>query len=103
MSNFIKVIRKNRGWTQEELGQRVNTTSQQIGNLESGKRRLTQDWIRKLADALECHPLDITEGPPDTAEEKKRVIFDEMNGLSDTAIAELRNYIQYLKSRPGEK
>jgi transcriptional regulator with XRE-family HTH domain len=99
MSNYIKELRKARGWTQSDLAERVNTSVQQISFLENGNRRLSQDWIRRISNALECHPLDITEGPAMPVEGKKRIITDELDGLSDGALTELRKYLDYLKMR----
>lgn len=40
----------------DNLASLVNTTNQQISNLETGKRRLTVDWLQRLGAALGCHP-----------------------------------------------
>lgn len=64
MKNFIKQIRKDRKLSTEALAAKIAGTSpQQINYLENGKRKLTWDWIQKIAQALECHPLEITDGP----------------------------------------
>lgn len=59
--NRISELRERRGWSQEQLGCRVNppTSKGQIYQLEKGKRKLTQDWIIKLSNALECEPAEI--------------------------------------------
>ncbi|OIN87574.1 MAG: hypothetical protein AUJ12_02300 [Alphaproteobacteria bacterium CG1_02_46_17] len=62
-NNYIKDIRKSQNLTQSELADRVGTTQETIQRLENGKRRLTYDWIKKIADALAVHPSEITEGP----------------------------------------
>lgn len=50
--NRIAELRSRKGWSQEELAQRVGTTNQQIGRLEGGQRRLTVDWMDRIAGAL---------------------------------------------------
>ena len=50
--------------SQQELAKRVGTTGQQVGNLESGRRKLTQDWMERLASGLDCRPADLL-GAPD--------------------------------------
>lgn len=59
MLNHIKELRLNRNMTLEGLTKAVGTTNQQIHHLESGKRRLTLDWMQKLAKALKCDPADL--------------------------------------------
>jgi hypothetical protein len=41
------------------LADRVGTSKGQIDKLEKGQRRLTIDWLNRLAQALECHPVDL--------------------------------------------
>ncbi len=83
MSNRIKELREDRGWSQEDLAHRAGTTNQQISNLENGKRRLTQDWMKRLADALECHPLDILDGGPGRLKPREKEMIDKFRGMSE--------------------
>lgn len=71
--NYIKEIRTERGLTLYSLAELVGTSHQQISLLEKSQRRLTWDWILRIADALQCHPSDITDGPalPHNAEERE--------------------------------
>lgn len=59
MNNRIKVLRESRGLSLEALATKVSATNQQISLLESGKRRLTVDWLYRLSEALECHPWEV--------------------------------------------
>jgi len=59
VKNRIKVLRIANGWSLEELAQRTGTTNQQISLLETGKRRLTVEWLLLLGEALECHPWEL--------------------------------------------
>lgn len=65
MTNRIADIRKLRGLTLQQVAVRAATTNQQISHLEQGRRKLTYDWMERLAKALSCHPLDLLENPPD--------------------------------------
>lgn len=51
--NRIQQLREAKGWSQAELAQRTGTTGQQIGRLEAGKRKLSVEWMTRLAAALE--------------------------------------------------
>jgi imidazoleglycerol-phosphate dehydratase len=69
MTNTIRVLRKQIGLSQQALAQRIGTTGQQVGNLEAGRRKLTQDWMERLAAGLQCAPADLlnsTAIPADT-------------------------------------
>ena len=59
MVNRIRELRKARGWTQEVLADRVGTTQQQLGRLEKETRRLTRDWMEKIAIALDVRPNEL--------------------------------------------
>jgi transcriptional regulator with XRE-family HTH domain len=93
--NFIKDIRDDRGLSLEELAQRMNTTNQQISNLELGKRKLSWDWMQRLAGALECHPMDLVEGLPTAETKQEKELLDAYRGLSD---GEQRMFGNMLKS-----
>lgn len=64
MTNRIKELRRLRGLTQDNLGKLVGTGRSQVVKLERGERRLTVEWMRRLARALECHPADLLVNEP---------------------------------------
>ena len=57
--NRIKEWRSSRGWSLQHLADLVETSRAQIDKLERGERRLTVDWMIRLAKALECLPADL--------------------------------------------
>lgn len=59
MHNRIFELRKQQGLTLADLAEKTASTPQQIGRLEKGERRLTTDWMQKIAKALNVHPEDI--------------------------------------------
>jgi transcriptional regulator with XRE-family HTH domain len=48
----IKELRKEHGWSQAELGERVSTDSQRISRYENGRITPSVDALVRLADAL---------------------------------------------------
>lgn len=50
--NRIAELRQAKGWSQEDLAKRIGSSNQQIGRLEAGARRLTVDWMERIAGAL---------------------------------------------------
>jgi transcriptional regulator with XRE-family HTH domain len=57
--NRIKELREALGLSQQQLAARVGTSQPQIDRLEGGTRKLTEDWMRRLAKALHCKPADL--------------------------------------------
>lgn len=52
MPNRLKAIREAKGLTQQALADLVGTTKQQISNLENSRRKLSEDWLRRLSSKL---------------------------------------------------
>lgn len=46
----------------EALAQLAGTSASQINKLEKRQRRLTDDWLVKLSQALQCDPGDLIDG-----------------------------------------
>ena len=77
----IKALRKQQGWSQEQLAERVGISTQYVSNIERGKENPTLDLLLRLAEVLRVAPVDI---------------FDfEAEGLDRKAIqAEIRKVIE---------
>lgn len=61
MRNRIKEIRLSRDLSLQQLADMVGTSNQQIHNLEAGKRKLSQDWMGRIANALHIPINDLLE------------------------------------------
>lgn len=61
MPNRISELRKERRLSQEGLANLVGTSKPQIWRLENEKRRLTVDWMNRIAEALRCTATDLLE------------------------------------------
>lgn len=59
MKNRIRELRKARGLTLEQVARQANTTNQQIHRLETGQRRLTAEWMERIAAAFGVRPADL--------------------------------------------
>ncbi|MGN6124781.1 MAG: helix-turn-helix domain-containing protein [Sphingomonas oligoaromativorans] len=57
--NRIRELRLTRGWSQDQLAERVGCSKMQISGLERGKPILDTIWMRRLADALGVYPADL--------------------------------------------
>ena len=74
MKNRIAEIRKLRGLTLQEVAVKAATTNQQVSHLEQGRRKLTYEWMERLAEALSCHPLELLANPPGTSDGKQQIL-----------------------------
>ncbi|GGF22629.1 repressor [Aliidongia dinghuensis] len=66
MSNRLKEFRARAGLSMQALAERVGTTASQINKLEKGERRLTLDWMARLATALGIEAGDLLPTTPST-------------------------------------
>lgn len=62
--NRIRELREQRGLSAEKLAALVGTTQAQISRLENGQRRLTVDWMNRIASALGIKPQDLIAPAP---------------------------------------
>ncbi len=52
--------------SQQQVADAAGTSVQQISRLEKSQRRLAENWLRLIADALGVQPADLlTDPPPD--------------------------------------
>lgn len=77
--NYIRALREARGWTLQEVADKVGVRNPHISMLENGTRGLSVDMLYRLARAFEVHPLEITDGP--VAIEDQNDGEDELLGI----------------------
>lgn len=84
LRNRIKEFRLARQWSLEKLGERADTTRQQIYKLENGELRLSQEWMERLAKAFGdgMRPADLL---PDQDVKRPVPTSRESGGLSNQA------------------
>ncbi|MGR4927337.1 XRE family transcriptional regulator [Bradyrhizobium sp. CAR08] len=63
--NFLAAHREAAGMPDHELARLVGTSQPQINRLENGQRKLTIDWLKKIASALKKEPEDLLKPPSD--------------------------------------
>lgn len=65
-AHFIRAWRKHRGYTLEQLAERIGMTHQNLGKIERFKVPYNQELLENLALELRCAPADlITRDPSD--------------------------------------
>ena len=65
MITRIREVRKAKGLTLEQIGQRCKpqTTAQTIGRLETGTRTVSVGWLNRIAEALGVDAADLVDHP----------------------------------------
>lgn len=61
--NRIRELREAKGLTGRQLAEMIGTTQETISRLETGRRKLTHDWMRVIAKALGVTPADLITAP----------------------------------------
>ncbi len=52
--NRIKDLRQAKGWTQDDLAERLNSVRQTIGHYETGHNNIDSSVICRLCDIFDC-------------------------------------------------
>lgn len=77
--NYVKYLRSQKGWSQEELATRCGYTSDSrkstINKIEAGKSDLPASKIRTLASVLGVAPSDLIDPPSDA---RDRILICEL-------------------------
>lgn len=92
--NRIRELFEAKGLTAEDLADKVGTSATQIRRLANGSRRLTEDWMRRIARALDVRPADLLREATlaDLSNDLEPAV-DALNGLAKVlAMRGLRTY-----------
>ena len=54
ISHAIRFLRKQKGWTQQQLADFANTSKSNISNLENGNQGYSESILKYLSEALNC-------------------------------------------------
>jgi transcriptional regulator with XRE-family HTH domain len=88
----------------EELAHLAGTSNQQISHLEAGKRKLTVDWLVRLAGPLECHPWEIVSTDTPTAVDPGEMrLLQAFRALKDQHQRILLDLASALRAKPAAK
>lgn len=85
--HYLKPIRKDRGFTQEELADRLGVTPSSISRWEREERTsIDRRTLEKLASILDVHVSDIIDGGPwaEGRDTRERDIVDAWRGLEES-------------------
>lgn len=109
-SDKMKTLRKEKGYTQNNLALLLNVSQNAIYNWENGKREPSIDMIKKIADALDTSISyflddDLFDAATDTDSEYEEQIIDEkiktIMGNRNLSSAEKENQMRDLMISVG--
>lgn len=63
MENRLRHFREQASLTRDQLAGRMGISTSQLTKLERGERRLTKDWMERIAVALQISPADLFDDP----------------------------------------
>lgn len=89
MKNRIRELREARNLSMEALGQKVNSTRQQIYKLETGRQILNQTWMERIGKALGVEPWDLITDRASNLDPPEARPGEETGQQSSAAIEEL--------------
>ncbi|MGM9534056.1 MAG: helix-turn-helix domain-containing protein [Intestinibacter sp.] len=97
-------LRKENKITQRELANKLNISKSSLAMYETNKRQPTNDVLVKLADYFDVS-VDYLLGRTIARKQVDTIAFHSIDDseLSDEGKEELRNYLEYLKTRHPKK
>lgn len=125
----IREIRKRKGFTQKQLGEKCNIAESTIRRYESGSLNPKIETLQKIAGALGCDILDLMEieVEPITTDKMANLLNISVGSLTndneitnktqpstlaahfdgdeftDEELEEIKNFVNYVKSKRGFK
>lgn len=93
----IKALRKQKGWSQERLAERVGISTQYLSNIERGKENPTLYLLLRLADSLRVSLAEIFDFEAEGLD--RRALQAEIRKVMETADVErLRIALKMLRA-----
>jgi transcriptional regulator with XRE-family HTH domain len=80
----IRGLRKEKGYTQDELAERASIHNRYISDVERGERNITLETLDKIITALDIAPIEFFQFHNiDTFDQRldKKVILESLNAL----------------------
>ena len=87
---FLREWLEFRGLTAEQLAGRLETSKSVVSKLMTGRQRYNQDWLERIAYALDCEVPELYR-PPDapTASELLAKIPDDLKPMAIGMLAQI--------------
>ncbi|MBR3762037.1 MAG: helix-turn-helix domain-containing protein [Lachnospiraceae bacterium] len=89
LSDNIKSLRKNKGYTQEELAARINVVRQTVSKWEKGFSVPDAEVLQRLADVLEVDVKELL-GAPIASEQKNDEVVEQLARINEQLVIKNR-------------
>lgn len=89
LNENIKALRKNKGFTQEELASRLNVARQTISKWEKGYSVPDADLLKKIADVLETDVSTLL-GSPVAADANVDMVAEQLSRINEQLVIKNR-------------
>lgn len=90
---FIREWRKFRGYTLEELAEKIGVTPTAISNIETLRSGYTQGMLETLAQALECEPWELICRDPSESTAEIDPLWQQANARQKRQIVDMARII----------
>lgn len=85
LADNIKIIRRNKGYSQEELAEKIHVTRQTISKWENGQSVPTADLLKAMAEILGVSVSELMDGNAEKIAENE-VIIDQLARINEQLI-----------------
>lgn len=108
LAENLKSARKRRGYTAQELADKVGCSKQLVSKYETGViTNMPIERLHKFAQVLDVDPLELADMKDDekeTENDKLRfALYGGAEGITDEMLEEVRNFANYIKEREKNK
>jgi len=101
----IRHIRKQKGYSQEYIAERLGINSVNYGRLERGLTKLSLERLTKIAEILECDLKDLFQYTITSFSQEQqicsdcKVLIEKVINLNEIIISELKKISQQTKKK----
>jgi transcriptional regulator with XRE-family HTH domain len=67
----VRRLRRDKGWTQEDLADRVGLSARYIGQIERAQESMSVTVLGRLAEALKIETSELVKGPSTSPPRRK--------------------------------
>ena len=96
----IRILRKERGWSQEELGEKADLHHTYVGAVERGEKNASIDTLDKIAEALGVEMIDLftLARKQQSIDSLRSHVIEEIRELSSGTLKLIADLIKALKT-----
>jgi transcriptional regulator with XRE-family HTH domain len=95
--NRLYELRLEAGLSTHDIAALADTDASTIVKLQKGTYKLTQDWMRRLAAGLDCHPAELLLEPlPDAIPSGEREFVTRYLALAAEKRRQVKSYLDFV-------